>query len=170
MAIPFAGNWDPTKLQEFNKIFSGGSQGFYGQSKNPYEGLLEKYGKQPAIDPSKLGESDKLLAAVINPNPQNLILQAQLQELGAQRASELSRQNIDYATAKQREYESERDKRRFQYGMLASIPGMIGEVVAAPGKYALMGSQTGAQSLANVLNTPSASFQSVSPQYQKYLS
>lgn len=167
MAIPFAGNWDPT---EFNKTFSSGSQGFYGQSKNPYEGLLEKYGKQPAIDPSKLGESDKLLAAVINPNPQNLILQAQLQELGAQRASELSRQNIDYATAKQREYESKRDKERFQYGMLASIPGIIGEVFAAPGKYALMGSQTGTQSLANVLNTPSASFQSVSPQYQKYLS
>ena len=167
MAIPFAGNWDPT---EFNKTFSSGSQGFYKQSKNPYEGLLEKYGKQPAIDPSKLGESDKLLAAVINPNPQNLILQAQLQELGAQRASELSRQNIDYATAKQREYESKRDKERFQYGMLASIPGIIGEAFAAPGKYALMGSQMGTQSLANVLNTSSASFQSVSPQYQKYLS
>jgi len=167
MATPFAGNWDPT---EFNKIFSGGSQGFYGQSKNPYEELLEKYGKQPAIDPSKFGETGQIVAAAMNPNPQNLILQAQLQELGAQRASELSRQNIDYATAKQREYESKRDKERFQYGMLASIPGMIGEVVAAPGKYALMGSQTGAQSLANVLNTPSASFQSVSPQYQKYLS
>ena len=167
MAIPFAGNWDRT---EFDKIISSGSQGFYGQSKDRYTELLEKYGKQPAIDPSKLGESDKLLAAVINPNPQNLILQAQLQELGAQRASELSRQNIDYATAKQREYESKRDKERFQYGMLASIPGIIGEAFAAPGKYALMGSQMGTQSLANVLNTPSASFQSVSPQYQKYLS
>lgn len=167
MASPLAGNWDRIA---FDKIFSGGSQGFYGQSKDPYTELLEKYGKQPAIDPSKLGESDKLLAAVINPNPQNLILQAQLQELGTQRASELARQNIDYATAKQREYESKRDKERFQYGMLARIPEVIGEAFAAPGKYALLGSQMGTQSLASVLNTPSASFQSVSPQYQKYLS
>lgn len=167
MASPLAGNWDRTK---FDEIFPGGSQGFYGQSKDRYTELLEKYGKQPAIDPSKLGETGQIIAATMNPNPQNLILQAQLLELGTQRASELARQNIDYATTKQREYESKRDKERFQYGMLASIPGMIGEAFAAPGKYALMGSQMGTQSLANVLNTPSASFQSVSPQYQKYLS
>lgn len=167
MASPLAGNWDPT---EFKKVFPGGSQGFYGQSKDPYTELLEKYEKQPAIDPSKFGETGQIVAAAMNPNPQNLILQAQLQELGTQRASELARQNIDYATAKQREYESKRDKERFQYGMLARIPEVIGEAFAAPGKYALLGSQMGTQSLANVLNTPSASFQSVSPQYQKYLS
>lgn len=166
MATPFAGNWDPT---EFNKIFSGGSQGFHGQSKNPYEELLEKYGKQPAIDPSKFGETGQIVAAAMNPNPQNLILQAQLQELGAQRASELSRQNIDYATAKQREYESKRDKERFQYGMLASIPGMIAQGfgnIAATNLYA---GQAVADTFAKTLASyPKPQFASYQFQPEKY--
>jgi hypothetical protein len=167
MAIPFAGNWDP---KAFREVFSGGSQGFYGPQKDPYEELLKQLPSQPALDPSKLGETGQIVAAAMNPNPQNLILQARLQEIGTQRASELSRQNIDYAVRQQRKYESERDKERFKYGMMARIPELIGEAFAAPGRYALLGSQMGTQSLANVLNTPSASFATVPFQPQRYLS
>jgi len=167
MAIPFAGNFDRVK---FDKIFSPGAQGFYGAPKDEYEEIDKQYPNQPPPDFSKLSGTDLLLAKYMNPDSKSLILQARLGDIAARRASELARQNIDYATAKQRAYESERDKERFKYGMLARIPEVIGEAFAAPGKYALLGSQMGTQSLANVLNTPSASFQSVSPQYQKYLS
>lgn len=169
MAIPFAGNWDRT---EFDKMFPAGEpSSFYGKRNNSYIDIVNKYrGIQPPQ--STVSGAEGLLgkALLMQYDPATMGMQAEIEEARAQRASELSRQNIDYATAKQREYESKRDKERFQYGMLASIPGIIGEVFAAPGKYALLGSQTGTQSLANVLNTPSASFQSVSPQYQKYLS
>ena len=169
MASPLAGNWDPT---EFNKVFPAGEPpSFYGNKNNSYADIVKKYkGMQPP-QPTISGEYDLVSRALsMAYDPVTVGMQAEIEEARAQRASELSRQNIDYATTKQREYESKRDKERFQYGMLASIPGMIGEAFAAPGKYALMGSQMGTQSLANVLNTPSASFQSVSPQYQKYLS
>lgn len=166
MAIPLAGNWDPTA---WNELFSGGAQGFYGAPKDEYSELEKSLPKRPVVDPSKLGEVGQAIYAT-QPDPQTLFLQARLQDISARRASELSRQNIDYSVSQQSKYESERDKRRLQLGLLARIPELIGEAFAAPGKYALLGSQMGTQSLANVLNTPSASFQSVSPQYQKYLS
>jgi hypothetical protein len=168
-SFPIAGNWDPT---EFKKIFPAQGQSFYGSPQTSQDRIFEIYEKYkiPQEDLSKLPETERLIARHIGFNPVEAAMTSELQRVNAEYASRLSRENIDYATAKQREYESKRDKERFQYGMLASIPGMIGEAFAAPGKYALMGSQMGTQSLANVLNTPSASFQSVSPQYQKYLS
>jgi hypothetical protein len=169
MASPLAGNWDPT---EFNKVFPAGeSSSFYGNKNNSYADIVKKYkGMQPP-QPTISGEYDLVSRALsMAYDPVTVGMQAEIEEARAQRASELSRQNMAYAVGEQSKYESERDKRRLQYGMLASIPGMIGEAFAAHGKYALLGSQMGTQSLANVLNTPSANFQSVSPQYQKYLS
>lgn len=169
MANLLAGNWDP---EPYNKVFSAGAPpSFYGNKNNSYADIVKKYKEMQPPQPTISGEYDLVGRALsMAYDPVTLGMQAEIEEARAQRASELSRQNIDYATAKQREYESKRDKERFQYGMLASIPGMIGEAFAAPGKYALLGSQMGTQSLANILNTPSVSFSTVPFQPQKYLS
>jgi hypothetical protein len=168
-SFPLAGNWDPTA---FNKIFPAQGQSFYGsQEDNELGQLLQQYSKdKPAIDPSKLGEMGGLVYALQNPSPTSSILQAQIQDIGARRASKLSRENIDYAVAQQNKYEKERDERRFKYGMLANLSQLPGQIFSQNASYKLLGSQMGTQSLANILNTPSASFATIPFQPQKYLS
>jgi hypothetical protein len=168
-SFPMAGNWDPT---EFKKVFPAQGQSFYGpQEGNEYDRLRKEISAtQPSVDPSKLSEMSQLVYGLQNPNPASIITQAQVQDIAAQKASRLSRENIDYAVTKQREYEKERDERRFKYGMLANLTQLPGQIFSQDAAYKLLGSQMGTQSLANILNTPTPNFVTAPFQPQKYLS
>jgi len=160
----FAGNWDPSSFQNF-----------FG-SQDPYEELLKQYpaSKGSSVDPSKLSKEAQEIYAAIHgaktQDPSSAILTARLQDIGARRASELSKQNIDYAVAQQNKYEAQRDKRRFQYGILAKLSDLPGQMFAQDAAYKLLGSQMGTQSLANILGSPSPSFSAsaIQPQVTRF--
>jgi hypothetical protein len=161
----FAGNWDPTKFQRF---FSGS---------NPYEELRKQYPTSTgaAFDPSKLSKEAQEVYAIIQggkaQDPSSSILTAQLQDIASQRASELSKQNIDYAIGQQRKYESERDKERFKYAMLASIPKTIAQSFANVSAMNLQGGQNVTDTFSRTLASyPRAQFNTPNIQYEKYFS
>jgi hypothetical protein len=157
----FAGNWDPTQFQQF---FGGTS---------PYDIFRKKYApsETPRFDPSTLKSNEAqeiyaILQATKSTDPRDAILQAELSDLGAQRASELSRQNIDYAVGKQREYEKQRDKERFTYGMLASIPQAITQASTAAAAMKLAAGESMQQGGRNILDAYSRMQLPSSPMYQ----
>ena len=160
----FAGNWDPTQFQQF---FGGTS---------PYDTFRKKYApsETPRFDPSTLKSNEAqeiyaIIQAGKSTDPRDAILQAELSDLGAQRASELSRQNIDYAVGKQREYEKQRDKERFTYGMLASIPQTISQSYGNIAAMNLAAGQSATDAAARTLAAyPRAQFSSINFQPQKY--
>jgi len=165
-----AGNWDPT---EFKKIFPAQGQSFYGSpqtAQNRIFEIYEKYKTSPQEDLSKLSENERILARYTGFNPAQAAMTSELQRINAEDASRLSRENIDYAVSQQGKYEKERDERRFKYGMLANLTQLPGQIFSQNAAYKLLGSQMGTQSLANVLNTPSANFVTAPFQPQKYLS
>ena len=94
-----------------------------------------------------------------------------LQDISARKASELSRQNIDYAVGQQRKYEKERDLERFKYGMLAGIPETISRSFCNIAATNLAGAQAVANTFANTLaNYPQPRFSEYQFQPQKYFS
>jgi hypothetical protein len=173
MANPkFAGNWNP---DDFNKLIGSGQTSFYGQQQSPYKAVYERYKDAfPQFSPVAGGDPTANLIGQImsvSSNPAYMAAQSELDEIRAQRASELSAKNIATAVKEQSAYEKKRDERRLKLGLLANIPNVIGEAFATPGKYALLGSQMGTESLAKILNTPSVSFPAVASfQTTKYLS
>lgn len=162
----FAGNWDPSKFQQ---VFGANS---------PYEQLRKQYPTSAgvAFDPSKLSPEAQEIYAIIQSgktqDPTSSILAAELQDIASQRASKLSRENIDYAIGQQRKYESERDKERFKYGMLASIPQSITQASTAAAAMKLAAGESMQQSGRNILDAYSRMQLPSSPAYQsqKYFS
>jgi hypothetical protein len=156
----FATNWNPSKFQQ---LFGG---------INPYEELRKQYPASTgaAFDPSKLGREAQEVYAIIQSgktqDPNQAILAAQLQDISSQRASELSRQNIDYAVGKQREYEKQRDKDRFTYGILAGIPQAITQASTAAAMMKLAAGESTQQSGRNILNAYANLQLSSPPAYQ----
>ena len=169
-SFPTAGNWDPT---EFKKVFPAQEQSFYGPpqtAQNRIFEIYEKY-KTPPEDISKLPENERIFARLMpNFNPAQAAMTSELQRINAEDASRLSRENIDYAVSQQGKYEKERDERRFKLASLANLAQLPGQIFSQNAAYKILGSQMGTQSLANVLNTPSANFVTAAFQPQKYLS
>jgi hypothetical protein len=132
---------------------------------DPYQALRDKYKTNtPAVDASKMDVTEKMIYSLVNPNPSNTILTAELNAIAAKDANKLARENIDYASKVQQEFNEKKTQRDFKYGALARLMEMPATIGANMANITLGGAERASQSFANILNTPSARFDNI--QYQ----
>ena len=132
---------------------------------DPYQALHDEYKTNtPPVDVSKMDPTAQMIDRFINQNPSNVILTAKLNAIAAKDANKLARENIDYASKVQQEFNEKKTQRDFRYGALARLMEMPATIGANIANITLGGAERASQSFANILNTPSARFDNI--QYQ----
>lgn len=131
-----------------------------------YQAIRDKYAKKkaPALDFSKMDSTGQLAYSLMNPDPDILLMQAEIQAVNAEKANKMAKENIDYASKTQQEFNEKKTQRDFRYGALARLMEMPATIGANMANITLGGAERASQSFANILNTPSARFENM--QYQ----
>lgn len=139
---------------------------------DPYQAIRDKYAKTkaPAPDFSKMDSTERLTYGLINPDPNIILMNAEIQAVGAKEANKMARENIDYASKMQQEFNEKKTQRDFKYGALARLMEMPATIGANMANITLGGAERASQSFANILNTPSARFENIQYQPSRFYS
>ena len=140
---------------------------------DPYQAIRDKYKTNtPPVDVSKMDPTAQMIYSFTNPNPNNSILTAELSALAAKDANKLARENIDYASQVQQEFNEKKTQRDFKYGALAKLMELPATMAANQATMTVLGARNAVDAMNQTLAAyPRMSFASVPYQGpQKYFS
>jgi hypothetical protein len=141
---------------------------------DPYQAIRDKYAKTkaPAPDFSKMDSTERLTYGLINPDPNIILMQAEIQAVGAKEANKMARENIDYASKIQQEFNEKKTQRDFRYGALARLMDLPATMAANQATMNVLGARSAVDAMNQTLASyPRMSFASAPYQGpQKYFS
>ena len=140
---------------------------------DPYQAIRDKYkAKAPVVDFSKMDPNAQMIYTAINPDPNTIVMNAELDAIRARDANKLARENIDYASQVQQEFNEKKTQRDFKYGALAKLMELPATMAANQATMTVLGARNAVDAMNQTLAAyPKMSFASVPYQGpQKYFS